>query len=71
MTEEQIKHMTDRFLSWKLPKGFAPDGGVSFDRLRNVGTPYEAVNEPYGTNLLDAGQAEAMVRHMLEGLPEA
>lgn len=27
--------------------------------------------EPMGTNLLDATQAEAMVRHMLEGLPAA
>jgi hypothetical protein len=27
-------------------------------------------HEPSGTNLFDATQADAMVRHMLEGLPE-
>ena len=27
-------------------------------------------SEPVGTNLLDATQAEAMVRHMMEGMPE-
>ncbi len=28
MTEDQIKHMTDRFLGWKLPETFSPDGGI-------------------------------------------
>jgi hypothetical protein len=70
ITEEaQIKHMVDRFLAWKLPENFRPDGGVSFDPIGNAGTTYEFHREPMGTNLLDATQAEAMVRHMLEGLP--
>lgn len=64
----QIKHMVDRFLSWKLPENFSPDGGVSFEPLGNKGTTYEFKREPSGTNLLDATQAEAMVRHMIDGL---
>ena len=71
MTDEQIKYMTERFLTWKLPMLFAPDGGITFEHFRNVGTPYEARNEPTGTNLLHAGQAEAMIRHLVAGLPEA
>ena len=62
MTEEQIKYMVDRFLSWKLPDNFSPDAGISFDPP--VSWPW-----PTGTNLLDATQADAMVRHMVEGLP--
>lgn len=64
MIEAQIKHMVDRFLSWKLPKTFNPDGGVSY-------SPPRADSEPVGTNLFTATEADAMVRHMLDGLPEA
>lgn len=60
MTEEQIKHMVDRFLSWDLPADFYPDGGISF-------TPSSS-SWPTGTNVLDATQAEAMIRHMVKGL---
>lgn len=60
-TAKLIKHMVDRFLWWKLPSTFAPDGGVKFER---IGT-----HEPTGTNVFTAIEAEAMVRHMLEGLP--
>lgn len=68
MTEDQIKHMVNRFLMWKLPKNFNPDGGISFEKIGNgPGSAY--VREPVGTNLLDATQAHAMVRHMLDGLP--
>jgi hypothetical protein len=49
--------MVDRFLSWKLPEDFAPDGGVCFEG-----------GGPIGTNLFTATQAEAMIRHLLEGL---
>lgn len=65
MTDEQIKHMVDRFLSWKLPENFNPDGGIS---VRRPNYPRHIPWEPTGTNLLDATQAEAMVRHMIEGL---
>ena len=33
MTEEQIKQMAERFLSWTLPPHFAPDNGISFDAI--------------------------------------
>ena len=66
MTPEQIKHMVNRFLMWKLPADFAPDGGISAVRPNYApGVTWE----PSGTNLLDATQAEEMVRHMLEGMP--
>ena len=69
MTEDQIKYMVSRFLTWRLPENFNPDGGVSFQRLGNEGTPHQYTREPSGTNLLDATQAEAMVRHIIDGMP--
>lgn len=71
MTDDQIKHMVSRFLQWKLPENFAPDGGVSFKRMFNEHTDTPMKHEPVGTNLFDANQADAMVRHMLDGLPDA
>ena len=70
MTEAQIKHMVDRFLMWKLPEHFNPDDGISFDPVASKGTPYEFRRSPSGTNLFSAEQATAMVRHMLDGLPQ-
>jgi hypothetical protein len=70
MTEDQIKHMVNRFLAWKLPETFNPDGGVSFEPVGNAGTQHAYRREPSGTNLLDYTQATAMVRHMLDGLPQ-
>jgi len=70
VTEEQIKHMVDRFLAWKLPETFRPDGGIDFDPVGNKGTTYEYRREPTGTNLFDATQAREMVLHMLDGLPD-
>jgi len=74
LTDDQIKHMVDRFLFWRLPEHFLPDAGISFEPEYNV--EYNAQNghppsrhEPRGTNLFDAQQAEAMVRHMIEDLP--
>lgn len=32
MTEDQIRHMVNRFLGWKLPESFNPDGGVTFKK---------------------------------------
>lgn len=66
-TDDLIKEMVNRFLCWKLPKDFAPDAGISFKPTKPDG--YDAPGWwPIGTNLLHAGQAEEMVRHML-GLP--
>jgi len=69
MTDAQINHMVDRFLQWKLPATFNPDNGISFDPVSSPGAAYEMRREPVGTNLLDAVQAEAMVRHLVEGIP--
>ena len=69
MTEEQIKHMANRFLGWKLPADFHPDAGIKFEpEYHTYPWPTIARHEPVGTNLLNAMQAEAMVRHMIEGL---
>lgn len=68
--ETLIKHMVDRFLGWKLPETFNPDGGVSFTRIANPNTEYQHEYKPVGTNLLSATEADAMVRHMLDGLPQ-
>lgn len=66
MNEEQIKHMVNKFLSWKLPEDFQPDAGINYDPSK-----HHPNHPPVGTNLFTATQAEAMVRHMLEGLPDA
>ncbi len=70
LTEAQIKHMVGRFLNWRLPENFNPDGGISFERFGNKGTAHQYEHNPSGTNLLDAVQAEAMVRYMIEEIPE-
>lgn len=62
--------MVDRFLSWKLPEDFHPDGGISFSPYFNVeynakqGNPPQR-HEPIGTNLLNADQAKAMLEHVI------
>ena len=67
MTDDQIKRMVNRFLQWRLPENFAPDGGISFKPTFNEHTASPMRHEPVGTNLFNAVQAEAMVRHMLGG----
>lgn len=62
---ELVERMTQRFLGWKLPKTFNPDGGITFQRVTNEGTAHAYMNEPVGTNLLDYTQAKAMVEHLL------
>lgn len=39
-----VAHMVDRFLSWKLPKNFNPDGGIEFHPLANKGTEQAMVD---------------------------
>ena len=68
MTDEQIKAMIERFLQWKLPADFSPDAGISFKAAYNEGTAHPMRHEPVGTNLLSYTQAEAMVRHLVDGL---
>lgn len=70
LTEPQIKHMVNRFLGWRLPENFNPDCGISFQRTHSHNGLWGPQKfEPAGTNLFDATQAEAMVRHMIEGMP--
>ncbi len=69
MTDEQINHMVSRFLAWKLPADFNPDGGIHFERIANRGSEYEYRHEPSGTNLLNWTQAKAMIRHLVEDMP--
>lgn len=68
MTNEQIKHMTDRFLWWELPHDFRPDAGITFKAEFNEHTVRPMKHKPIGTNLLSYTQAEAMVRYMIKGL---
>ncbi len=69
MDEDQIKHMVNRFLSWKLPEDFSPDGGISFEKIAGASGPHPFKREPVGTNLLTYDQADTMVRHMI-GVPK-
>ena len=62
-----IERMVNRFLAWKLPNDFNPDGGISFKAEYNEGTAHPGKHEPTGTNLLTATQAKAMVEHMVAG----
>lgn len=55
--------MVNRFLSWQLPDDFSPDGGIEFRKTA------EWQHGPTGTNLLNAQQAEAMIRHLLYPSP--
>ncbi len=66
MREADIKHMVDRFLGWKLPKDFFPDGGISFKAVFNEHTDHPMKAEPVGTNLFTADQAKEMVEYMLD-----
>lgn len=70
MTDEQIQYMVNRFLGWRLPDDFRPDGGISFERFYNAGTRYEGRYEPTGTNLLDANQTKNMIRYLFDGMPK-
>ena len=61
MTDKQIQQAVSRFLGWKLPDDFMPDGGVSYEKTTN--SPNWKTT---GTNLLTATQAEEMIRYILE-----
>lgn len=68
MNKDQIKHLTERFLGWRLPDNFNPDAGIGFTPDYNVGTSYPGRHQPTGTNLFDYNQAKAMVQYMVEGV---
>lgn len=69
LTDAQVKHMVNRFLGWRLPDPFRPDNGITFTPTQHQRGEYAHAHWPSGTNLFDATQADAMVRHMVEGLP--
>lgn len=56
-----LDEMVTRFLGWRLPDDFFPDCGVTFVK------PNHPLSWPTGTNLLHAGQAKAMLTHILTG----
>ena len=64
MSKTMIDKMVDRFLSWKLPKDFAPDAGISFKPSKP-----ECYDEPgwwpIGTNLFTGEQARCMLEHVV------
>jgi hypothetical protein len=54
-----VNAMVTRFLTWKLPETFCPDGYIGFNREG-------AENAwPTGTNLFSAPEVKAMLRHMV------
>ena len=59
MIEAVTEDMVSRFLNWRIPKDFMPDGGVLF-------VPVNHPNAwPVGTNLLTATQARKMLEYVL------
>ena len=58
VTEEIV----NRFLCWRLPASFNPDGGVSFDKKNRDPNTH---HWPVGTNLFSADQARQMLAHIL------
>lgn len=63
-----LDKMVDRFLSWKLPKDFHPDCGISFKPESDFDHPEfgRTKFEPTGTNLFHAGQARDMLKHVVD-----
>lgn len=59
---EVVAEMVRRFLSWRVPPDFAPDGGISF-----TPHPYPEC-WPIGTNLLTEQQAKAMFLQCLPAI---
>ena len=59
MKKRLIDAMVNAFLGWQLPKDFAPDCYISFDREK-AAAPH---CWPVGTNLFTADQARQMFEH--------
>lgn len=67
ITETELKQAVNRFLGWRIPDSFSPDCYITFGRqmaLKNHGWPV-------GTNLFNAVEAEAMLRHVLDVVPDS
>ena len=64
---QTVDTAVDRFLCWKLPEDFNPDGGIEFFPSKRL-TP-DDLSWPVGTNLLTADQAKKMFLHCLAPAP--
>ena len=59
-----IDELVNRFLRWKLPEDFSPDGGITYNKIQYPPhTTYTYI--PVGTNLFTADQAKAMFEYLL------
>ena len=58
MNNNLVQELVNNFLSWKLPKDFSPDCGISFFG--------DGEFEPIGTNLFTATQAKSMFEYLLD-----
>lgn len=65
-----IEELVIRFLGWKLPADFSPDGGIKFNPNANSDSPLELQyeHEPCGTNLFNDQQATDMLTHVTKPL---
>ncbi len=64
--EKFIEEVTNRFLCWKLPEDFSPDGGISFQKVHSENSSWGPIRyEPVGTNLFTASQTKEMLRQIL------
>lgn len=59
LEEGRYRAMANAFLSRKLPKDFAPDGGIEFK------APADEMNWPIGTNLFTFEQALKMFKECM------
>lgn len=59
---EALDRAVNRFLSWPLPRDFAPDGGITFNSGH---VPHGSPLWPTGTNLLNESQAREMIKRVL------
>lgn len=67
--EVDIQALVNRFLGWKVPKDFAPDAGISYvPPAYATDAAGVVVHYPVGTNLLNAVQAEAMLKYVVLGI---
>ena len=62
--DEIIKSASDRLMGWKLPRDFAPDGGITFSLPAYEGFDLPMC-WPIGTNLLTHEQAQKMFEYCL------
>jgi hypothetical protein len=64
-SSKPMGEMVTRFLGWRLPEDFRPDGGVTFTPINHPAC------WPVGTNLLTATQAQAMLEHVIKPAMDA